>query len=114
MKYIPPERIKELRKLGIAAVRMQRFSDVSKDEQAWANDYLEYMQFPDGTTGIMPTTPLEMESVGKAPTQPAGKVGEHTVEILKSLGYPPEKIDAMIASGSVAIESQMKEVVIGM
>lgn len=106
--------ITELRKLGIAAMRMQRFSDVCKDEQAWANDYLEYMQFPDGTTGIMPTTPLEMESVGQVPSKPAGKVGEHTVEILRSLGYPQEKIDAMIEAGSVAIESQMKEVVIGM
>ena len=55
-----------------------------------------------------------MESVGKAPTKPAGKVCEHTVEILRSLGYPQEKIDAMIEAGSVAIESQMKEVVIGM
>ena len=106
--------LEKLKELGIAAIRMARFSDVSKDEQAWANDYLEYMQFPDGTTGIMPTTPLEMESVGKAPSKPAGGVGEHTVEILQSLGYPQEKIDAMIASGSVAIESQMKEVVIGM
>ena len=98
----------------IAAVLCGNVSDIEVKEQGSPLDILLAVRRPDGTTGIMPTTPLEMESVGKAPTKPAGKVGEHTVEILKSLGYPQEKIDAMIEDGSVAIESQMKEVVIGM
>lgn len=106
--------LEKLNELGIAAIRMAKFSDVSKDEQAWANDYLEHMQFPDGTTGVMPTTPLEMESVGQVPSKPAGKVGEDTVAVLQELGYPQEEIDKMIQSGAVAIESQMKEVVIGL
>ena len=105
--------LEKLSEMGIAGTRMAKFSDVSKDEQAWANDYLEYMEFPDGTTGIMPTTPLEMESVGKSPSKPSGTVGQDTVAILKSLGYSQDIIDQMIASGAAAIESQMKEAVIG-
>ena len=52
--------------------------------------------------------------MGKVPSKPAGKVGEDTVAVLRELGYEQERIDQMIASGAAAIESQMKEVVIGM
>lgn len=97
----------ELERLDLAGVRMAKFSDVSKDEQAWANDYLEHVTFPDGEPGILPTTPLEMESVGKVKTQSAHKVGQDTVAVLQDLGYSQAQIDAMIASGAVATKRKM-------
>ena len=92
----------ELDRLDLAGVRMAKFSDVSKDEQAWANDYLEQIQFRDGATGIIPTSPLEMESIGKVSSTSAHKVGQDTVEILQDLGYTEAQISEMLASGAVS------------
>lgn len=82
-------------------VRMNHFSDVTTDEQAWANDYLEYMTCPNGETVTMPTSPIEMESVGKIVTKPASKVGGDTEEVLLGMGYTKEQIAAMEESGAV-------------
>ena len=55
----------------------------------------------DGTTGVMPTCPIEMESVGKVPSKPAPKVGHDTVAVLQELGYDQETIDRLLAAGVV-------------
>lgn len=88
-------------KEDIAMTRMNRFSDVSKDEQAWANGYLENVEFADGTVGIMPSSPIEMDSVGQLKTKPAPAVGADTQVVLTQLGYTQEQIAAMQASGAV-------------
>ena len=99
--------LEKLKELDVAGLRMSHFKDVHKDEQAWANDYLEHMQFRDGTTGVMPTCPIEMESVGKVPSKPAPKVGHDTVAVLQELGYSEAEINDMIATGAVAIKRTM-------
>ena len=55
----------------------------------------------DGTTGVMPTCPIEMDSVGPIKTKPAPYIGANTAEVAKSLGYTDEQIAAMIASGAI-------------
>lgn len=96
--------LEKLHAIDVGAVRMVHFSDVSKDEQAWANDYLEHVQFPDGVTGVMPTSPLEMESVGKIVTKPAPMVGHDTVAVLQDLGYSDDEIAQMNDSGAIYSE----------
>lgn len=96
--------LEKLHAIDVGAVRMVHFSDVSKDEQAWANDYLEHVQFPDGVSGVMPTSPLEMESVGKIVTKPAPMVGHDTVAVLQDLGYSDEEIAHMNDSGAIYSE----------
>lgn len=96
--------LEKLHAIDVGAVRMVHFSDVSKDEQAWANDYLEHVQFPDGVSGVMPTSPLEMESVGKIVTKPAPMVGHDTVAVLQDLGYSDDEIAHMNASGAIYSE----------
>jgi crotonobetainyl-CoA:carnitine CoA-transferase CaiB-like acyl-CoA transferase len=49
----------------------------------------------------MPSTPIEMESVGTVPTVPAPGVGTHTESILKNLGYSEEDIQKFTADGAV-------------
>lgn len=85
----------------IPIVRLNHFSELCTDEQAWANGYLENVTFPDGTTGVMPTSPIEMDSVGTIVTQPAPKVGANTEEILQRLGYTPEQIRQMKEAGAI-------------
>lgn len=94
----------KLHEIDVGAVQMCHFSDVSKDEQAWVNDYLENVQFPDGVSGVMPTSPLEMESVGKVATKPAPLVGYDTQEVLQELGYSQEEIQKMHATGAAYSE----------
>lgn len=82
-------------------IRMSHFSDVTTDEQAWANGYLEYMTCPSGETLTMPSSPIEMDSVGKIVTKPAPKVGADTEEVLLGLGYTPEEISALKETGAI-------------
>lgn len=97
--------IDEWVKLGkeydLPLVRMNHFSDVTTDEQAWANGYLEHMTCPNGETVTMPASPIKMNSVGTIVTKPAPAVGTHTASVLAELGYTEAEIAAMDASGAV-------------
>lgn len=87
--------------LDIPLVRMNSYADVYEDEQAWANGYVEKVAFRSGRETCMPTSPIEMASIGELKTVPAEGIGAHTAEILKSLGYTNEQVEAMIAAGAV-------------
>ncbi len=88
-------------KFDLPLIRMNHFSDVTTDEQAWANGYLEYMTCPNGETVTMPTPPIEMDTVGEIVTKPAPKVGADTESVLLGIGYTKEQIAAMEESGDV-------------
>ena len=79
---------------------MNHYSDVTRDEQAWANHYLENVTFANGKTAVMPTSPIDMDSVGEVDTHPAPRVGADTRSVLASLGFTSEEIEAMHANGS--------------
>lgn len=81
-------------------VKLNTYGSVYEDEQAWANGYLEKVDFASGNTDIMPTSPIEMESVGQLKTVPAAGVGAHTRAVLAELGYSEEQIEAMLAAGA--------------
>ena len=81
-------------------IKLNTYSSVYEDEQAWANGYLEKVTFASGNTDIMPTSPIEMKSVGEIKTIPAPDVGAHTSKVLAELGYTAEQIEAMLAAGA--------------
>lgn len=82
-------------------VRLNHFSDVAEDEQAWVNGYLEHVTFANGNVDVMPSSPVEMDSNGAVKTVPAPTVGADTDEILSCLGYSPEELSALRASGAI-------------
>ena len=84
----------------IPIVRMNHFSDISEDPQAWANGFVEQVTFPSGNTDVMPSSPIEMDSADVPPTVPPPGVGAHTMEVLQSLGYTEEQIRQMLESGA--------------
>ena len=86
--------------LDITFVRMAHFSDISEDPQAWANGFVEHVEFRNGNVDVMPASPIEMESCTPPKTVPAPPNGAHTAQILADLGYTPEQIEAMLASGA--------------
>ena len=89
----------------IPLMRMNHFSDASEDEQAWANGYLEHVEFANGRVDVMPSSPIEMASMPELKTVPCPLIGGHGREVLKDMGYTDEKIEEMIASGVVTIQN---------
>ena len=92
--------LKKAEEYDLPIMRMQHFSDVSEDPQAWANDYLERVEFASGNVDIMPSSPIEMESLGKLKTTPAPGIGANTQEILQELGYSQTEAEALLRSGA--------------
>ena len=92
--------LQKAEEFDLPIVRMQHFSDVAEDPQAWANDYLEKVEFANGNVDIMPSSPIEMESLGRLKTTPAAQIGAHTEEILKELGYTREETEKLLTSGA--------------
>ena len=91
----------QAKELDIPIVRMRHFADVSEDEQAWANGYVEKMVYSTGNENVVPTSPIEMESVGAVKTQPTKPVGCDTAKILSELGFTPEEIQNLHNDGIV-------------
>lgn len=92
--------VEKSREVDIPLTRMGHYSELTEDPQAWANDYLEKVAFPNGNTDVMPRSPIEMESVGKLTTKIAPAIGANTQEILSELGYSAEQIQAMTDAGA--------------
>jgi len=93
--------VQRAREFDLTLVYMNHFSDVSTDEQAWANGYLENVEFRDGKTAVMPRSPLHMDSIGEITTKIAPRIGTHTAEVLSELGYTQEQIEAMKQAGAI-------------
>ena len=87
--------------LDLPIVRMNHFSDVAEDEQAWINGYLERVEFASGNVDVMPSSPIEMDSAGTVRTVPAPGIGADTDTILKALAYTDEQIRQMKRCGAV-------------
>ena len=77
--------------------------EVSKDPQVWANGCLTHMECSNGTTYVVPNTPVEFSGAERTQTCHAGTIGCDTREILASLGYTPEQIQDLMQRG-VAVE----------
>ena len=61
---------------------------------------MEQVTFPNGNVGPMPSSPIEMASVGEIKTVPCGLVGADTRKVLADLGYNEKQIEAMLAAGA--------------
>jgi crotonobetainyl-CoA:carnitine CoA-transferase CaiB-like acyl-CoA transferase len=85
-----------LQKADIAYDKVAHFKDVSEDPQAWANNFLYEHEFRNGQKAILPRTPLQFGSIEVVEMPlPVGRVGEHTISILKELGYEQSEIEMM-------------------
>ena len=88
-----------LRPLDIPYEILATNAEVSKDEQAWVNGCLTNMCCPDGSTYIVPNSPVDFSDMEKTQTCHVGGVGTHTGEILESLGYTAEQIRQLLDKG---------------
>ena len=89
------------READIPMVRMQHFSEVSEDEQAIANGYIQEVEYPSGITYKIASSPIEMDSIGELKTEPTKAVGSDTDNVLKEFGYTDEELAAMKAKNVI-------------
>jgi len=97
------EWVRMAEELDIPQGRRGHFSELTEDEQAWANGYLEHVKFASGNVNVMPSSPIEMDSVGKVTTKTAHAVGEDTDAVLRDLGYTDEQIAQLHTAGATSL-----------
>lgn len=69
--------------------------DVSTDEQALANGYVQELEFKDGLKVMMPCPPVHFSDYEQRSYTPTGKIGEDTDRVFAALGYTDEEIARM-------------------
>lgn len=98
------ELCKRLDAESIAWAPVQTLADVSKDPQAFAAGAI--VQTPsargDGSTYASPASPVRFPGADDGPKGPSPAPGQHTAEVLASLGRSEADIAALFASGVVA------------
>jgi formyl-CoA transferase len=75
---------------------------VAADPQMKANGV--FAEFDHPQLGSVPTVnnPINVSGVAKEKPKLAPEIGQHSVEILRGLGYEDDAIQALIASGAIA------------
>lgn len=89
------------READIPMVRMQHFSEVSEDEQALANGYIQEVNYPSGVTYKIASSPIEMDSIGELHTEPTKAIGTDTESVLKEYGYSDEQLAELRSAGVI-------------
>jgi len=75
--------------------------EVTRDEQARANDFFMKWDHPDYGPIEVLNTPIKLSKTKTKITRKAPGIGEHTDEILRTLGYDSEETARLKASGAV-------------
>ncbi|QTJ68361.1 CoA transferase [Rhodococcus sp. ZPP] len=91
----------ELRSAGLFFAPVHSFTDVLNDEQALANGYVDDVDHRHLGTVRQPSYPIRFGAFNAGPTGPAPWLGEHSREILASVGYSDAEIEALIEAGAV-------------
>ena len=106
-KLSKAEALRLCEEAGIPFAPVTRPEDLFEDPQLNQGAGLLETVFPDGVRTKMPRTPIEMSHHDFGLRLEPPKVGEHTRDILKGLGYTPERIEELCEEG--VIKSQRQE-----
>jgi crotonobetainyl-CoA:carnitine CoA-transferase CaiB-like acyl-CoA transferase len=80
---------------------MRHFNEVSEDEQALANGYIQEVNYPSGVTYKIASSPIEMDSIGELHTEPTKAIGTDTEAVLKEYGYTEDEMGRLRADGVI-------------
>ena len=86
---------------NVSCERMRTIRDVSTDEQAIANGYVQKVTFKDDLEVMMPCPPMQFTEYAMRPYTSAGRLGADTDSIFHDLGYTDSEIAAMKDSGAI-------------
>lgn len=102
VKKTSDEWLKIFDDLDIVSGRLFHFADVLKDEQAWANEYLQTYKCRNGAERVLPTCPVRLGSQGALKFGAPVLYGEHNRSVLADIGYSEAEIDAIIEKGALS------------
>jgi crotonobetainyl-CoA:carnitine CoA-transferase CaiB-like acyl-CoA transferase len=85
----------KIREHGLIACKVNALTELHEDEQITANGYLVKCPHPDLGEWWYAPTPLRLDKHTVGVRSPAPHIGEHTDEILGSLGYADDEIAAL-------------------
>ncbi len=86
---------------NVSCELMRTLSEVSRDEQAAANGYVQKVDFGDGLEVTMPCPPVRFSEYDMRPYTPAGKLGEDTDKVFAGLGYTVDQTAEMKKNNSI-------------
>lgn len=78
---------------------MQTWDEVLEDRQAWANGTFESFRYPNGSVRTLVRQPVQLASEGWPEYRQGPLVGEHSEEIIRSLGYSDEELQKLHEQG---------------
>ena len=82
---------------GVAALT----SEAPADVQMAANGLFPELR-GEGVEGLRTvTSPISIEGEAKVPPRQAPEIGEHTIEVLRELGYAPEAVESLRRRGAI-------------
>jgi len=102
-KYTKAEIAKRLDDEAIAWSPVQTLAEVAADPQVAAAGGITQVPSAsgDGSTFSSPASPIRFPGTDDGPKGPSPKQGEHSRDVLSSLGYDAKKIDALFQAGVV-------------
>jgi CoA:oxalate CoA-transferase len=93
------EWLKQLKQAGCICTPIQSLTEVTRDPQAVANNYMIEVDHPDVGKLTQVGFPWDFSDTPASWRTKAPGLGEHTAEILSELGYTKEQISQMKQSG---------------
>ncbi len=94
-------------KADIPATPLHSLESLLEDPHLEATGFFSEIDHPtEGKLREM-TYPSQWSVTQPGPSKPAPRLGQHSIEILREIGYSPEKIDRMVKSGAT-IEVKLK------
>jgi crotonobetainyl-CoA:carnitine CoA-transferase CaiB-like acyl-CoA transferase len=87
---------------GLPWAPIRRPEELFDDPHLAAAGGLAPMQLPGGTTTAVPLLPLALDGARLPLRSAPPRVGEHTHEVLATVGLAPAAIEALIARGAAA------------
>ena len=102
-KYTKAEIAQRLDDEAIAWAPVQTLAEVAQDPQVKAAGGITQVPSAsgDGSTFASPASPVRFPGADDGPGGPSPRMGEHSRDVLTSMGYDAEKIDALFAAGIV-------------
>ncbi len=88
---------------GITYGAVATLRDIATDQQMHAADVLTPIKAPGAGADFIVNSPLWVEETPKVPPRLAPEIGEHTAEVLRSLGLPDEALDTLERTGVIAV-----------
>ncbi len=100
--YTKAELVPKLERTGLPFAPIGKPEEMFDDPHLLASGGLGEVTLPDGRVSKLPILPIEMD--GHRPTQGGmlARIGQHTDEVLGSLGIPAEEIGQLRSAGAVA------------